>query len=94
MAKMTIAELPNDESNVSLSVIYGRWRAMRRIIVAGCQGSSKTSLAVKFGRKLCPPVAHLDVLYWRPGWKASLVDKRWHQRLLCLRHPGVKPSDH
>jgi adenylate kinase family enzyme len=44
---------------------------MRRIIVVGCQGSGKTSLAVKLGRKLCLPVVHLDVLFWRPGWKAS-----------------------
>jgi adenylate kinase family enzyme len=45
-------------------------RAMRRIIVVGCQGSGKTSLALKLGQKLGLPVVHLDVLYWRPGWKA------------------------
>ena len=44
---------------------------MRRIIVVGSQGSGKTSLALKLGRKLGLPVIHLDVLYWRPGWKAS-----------------------
>jgi adenylate kinase family enzyme len=44
---------------------------MRRIIVVGCEGSGKTSLALKLGRKLGLPVVHLDVLYWRPGWKAS-----------------------
>jgi adenylate kinase family enzyme len=44
---------------------------MRRIIVVGCEGSGKTSLAPKLGRKLGLPVVHLDVLYWRPGWKAS-----------------------
>ncbi|UPK31679.1 AAA family ATPase [Bradyrhizobium sp. 186] len=44
---------------------------MRRIIVVGCQGSGKTSLALKLGRKLALPVVHLDVLYWRPGWKPS-----------------------
>jgi|HubBroStandDraft_5_1064220.scaffolds.fasta_scaffold414841_2 adenylate kinase family enzyme len=46
-------------------------RAMRRIIVVGCQGSGKTSLALKLGQKLGLPVVHLDVFYWRPGWKAS-----------------------
>jgi adenylate kinase family enzyme len=46
-------------------------RVMRRIIVVGCQGSGKTSLALKLGRKLGLPVVHLDVLYWRPGWKQS-----------------------
>ena len=44
---------------------------MRRIIVVGCQGSGKTSLALKLGRKLGLPVVHLDVLYWRPRWKPS-----------------------
>ena len=44
---------------------------MRRIIVAGCQGSGKTSLALKLGQKLGLPVVHLDVLYWQPGWKPS-----------------------
>jgi adenylate kinase family enzyme len=44
---------------------------MRRIIVVGCQGSGKTSLALKLGRKLGLPAVHLDVLYWRRGWKAS-----------------------
>jgi adenylate kinase family enzyme len=44
---------------------------MRRIIVVGCEGSGKTSLALKLGGKLGLPVVHLDVLYWRPGWKAS-----------------------
>ena len=44
---------------------------MRRIIVVGCQGSGKTSLALRLGRNLGLPVVHLDVLYWRPGWKEA-----------------------
>lgn len=44
---------------------------MRRIIVVGSQGSGKTRLALKLGQKLDLPVVHLDVLYWRPGWKPS-----------------------
>src|SRR6516164_319232 len=49
----------------------GSSRVMRRIIVVGCQGSGKTSLALRLGRTLSLPVVHLDVLYWRPGWKES-----------------------
>jgi adenylate kinase family enzyme len=44
---------------------------MRRIIVVGCQGSGKTSLSRNLGQRLGLPVIHLDVLYWRPGWKPS-----------------------
>jgi adenylate kinase family enzyme len=47
---------------------------MRRIIVVGSQGSGKTTLALKLGAKLGLPVIHLDVLYWRPGWKPSDVE--------------------
>ena len=44
---------------------------MRRIIIAGSQGSGKTRLALNLGRKLAIPVIHLDALYWLPGWKES-----------------------
>ena len=44
---------------------------MRRMIVVGCPGSGKTTLALELGRKLSLPVIHLDTLYWRPGWKPS-----------------------
>ncbi len=44
---------------------------MQRVIVVGCQGSGKTTFALKLGRKLGLPVVHLDVLYWRPGWTES-----------------------
>ncbi|MCK1337386.1 AAA family ATPase [Bradyrhizobium sp. 38] len=44
---------------------------MRRIIVVGSQGSGKTSLSRNLGQRLGLSVIHLDVLYWRPGWKPS-----------------------
>lgn len=44
---------------------------MRRIVVVGGPGSGKTRLSLVLGRKLGLPVIHLDVLYWRPGWKPS-----------------------
>lgn len=44
---------------------------MQRIIVVGGPGSGKTRLSLALGRKLDLPVIHLDVLYWRPGWKPS-----------------------
>ena len=44
---------------------------MQRIIVVGGQGSGKTRLSLALGRKLDLPVIHLDVLYWRAGWRPS-----------------------
>lgn len=44
---------------------------MRRIIVVGCPGSGKTTLALKLGVKLGIPVTHLDTLYWRADWQPS-----------------------
>jgi adenylate kinase family enzyme len=41
------------------------------IVVVGSQGSGKTWLSRALGKKLALPVIHLDVLYWRPGWKPS-----------------------
>src|SRR5258708_28792734 len=61
--------MPDDRHSAEESPHFSR--VMRRIIVVGCQGSSKTSLALKLGRKLGLPVVHLDVLYWRAGWKES-----------------------
>ena len=44
---------------------------MRRIVVAGSQGSGKSRLSLALGAKLGLPIIHLDTLYWRPGWKPS-----------------------
>src|SRR3978361_854472 len=60
-----------EEAIFRRALFYEMLRVMRRIIIVGCQGSGKTRLALKLGRKLGVPVVHLDRLYWRPGWKAS-----------------------
>jgi adenylate kinase family enzyme len=42
---------------------------MRRIVILGCSGTGKSTLARRLGRRLGLPVIHLDQLYWRPGWQ-------------------------
>ena len=41
---------------------------MERILIIGCGGAGKSTLARQLGEKLNMPVVHLDKLYWKPGW--------------------------
>lgn len=43
---------------------------MERIIIIGCGGAGKSTLARQLGEKLNLPVVHLDQIWWAPGnWK-------------------------
>ncbi len=44
---------------------------MNRIIIIGCGGAGKSTLARQLGEKLNIPVIHLDKLFWKPGWVES-----------------------
>jgi adenylate kinase family enzyme len=41
---------------------------MRRVLVIGCGGAGKSTLAVELGLRLDLPVIHLDRHFWKPGW--------------------------
>lgn len=41
---------------------------MERIIIIGCGGAGKSTLAQQLGKKLNIPVVHLDKIFWKPGW--------------------------
>lgn len=41
---------------------------MERVIIIGCGGAGKSTLAQKLGEKTGLPVIHLDKLFWKPGW--------------------------
>lgn len=61
----------------------------KRLLVIGCGGAGKSTLAVELGRVTGLPVIHLDKLYWLPGWEhlsgekfdtllaAELAKDRW-----------------
>ena len=41
---------------------------MERVIIIGCGGAGKSTLARQLGEKLELPVVHLDSIFWLPGW--------------------------
>ena len=62
---------------------------MERIIIIGCGGAGKSTLARQLGEKLDLPVVHLDKLFWKPGWvqvsqeefdalhRQALAEEKW-----------------
>ena len=41
---------------------------MERVMILGCAGAGKSTLARRLGEKTGLPVVHLDKLFWKPGW--------------------------
>ena len=41
---------------------------MERIVIIGCGGAGKSTLARQLGKKTGLPVVHLDSIFWLPGW--------------------------
>ncbi|MEM7249428.1 MAG: adenylate kinase [Acidobacteriota bacterium] len=55
-------------------------RSCRRILVVGCGGAGKSTLARRLGPLLGLPLVHLDTEYWQPGWVMTPKDD-WLRRL-------------
>ena len=57
---------------------------MERILIIGCGGAGKSTLARQLGEKLGLPVVHLDKLFWKPGWEESTkeeIDEKIRQEM-------------
>lgn len=48
----------------------------RRILIYGCTGSGKTSLAQALARELGMPWTEVDELTWQPGWVEVPLDEQ------------------
>lgn len=44
-------------------------RNCRRVVLLGCPGSGKTTVAARLGTALDLPVLSMDDLYWEAGWR-------------------------
>lgn len=47
----------------------------KRIVIIGCAGSGKTTLAFKLKELLGLPLYHLDEYYWKPNWTRSIPEE-------------------
>ena len=62
---------------------------MERVMIIGCGGAGKSTLARQLGEKTGLPVVHLDKLFWTPGWvslsreefdkvhREAIVQEKW-----------------
>ena len=53
---------------------------MKRILLIGCAGAGKSTLAPKIAQKLGLPCIHLDQLFWKPGW-VETPQAEWERKL-------------
>jgi adenylate kinase family enzyme len=56
---------------------------MRRVMVVGCPGAGKTTLARRLAQRLALPLIHLDFHFWRPGWQVPATDE-WRKQVIAL----------
>ena len=54
---------------------------MERIMIIGCGGAGKSTLARQLGEKLNLPVVHLDQIWWKPGNWQHLEREEFDRRL-------------
>lgn len=55
---------------------------MHKIIVIGCPGSGKTTLAKIVADTLSLPLVHLDSLFWKEGWE-HISREEFDEKLSC-----------
>ena len=54
---------------------------MERVMIIGCGGAGKSTLARKLGEKTGLPVVHLDQIWWEPGNWQHIEKSEFDERL-------------
>ena len=57
---------------------------MERVVILGCCGAGKSTLARQLGIKLELPVIHLDTYFWQVGWVESDPLFVWILLVTCV----------
>lgn len=47
----------------------------KKVLIVGCGGAGKSTLAVEMGKIFSLPVVHLDKIGWLPNWQARAIDE-------------------
>ena len=56
---------------------------MKRVLIIGCPGAGKTTLARQLGVRFHLPVVHLDSIFWSPGNWEHLNQEDFDQELMA-----------
>ena len=48
---------------------------MERVLIVGCPGAGKSTMARQLAEQLNLPLVHLDALFWLPDWKEREKDE-------------------
>lgn len=60
-------------------VLFCACGIMKRLMIIGCGGVGKSTLARELGKVLGLPVFHLDQMFWKAGWEIA-EEADWEQR--------------
>lgn len=47
----------------------------KRVLIVGCGGAGKSTLAVEMSKLFSLPVVHLDKIWWLPNWQNRTADE-------------------
>lgn len=61
---------------------------MKKIVIVGCGGAGKSTLARELGQRLQLPVVHLDSVFWKPGWVMISKDEERSRLAELLTEPA------